>query len=514
MRSSELPAPSTSAGGSATYCTCPDGFRAQIRALPGEWTCGKCIYNAEKTGSVVPPPSGNNDVSECVANFIMDSTGLSCDACPTQSTSSVRSSTCTCDDNYYAKLVSWLDGTLSCEACLGGKLKTGSMVPGTGYGETDADCTSSSFSPTPPPPRASTANTHTTGGSVTTNGDYTIHTFTFDGIFQVTDAALTTVDVLVVGGGGAGHWSGAGGGGGEVVYVNSKGVTVQAYTVTVGDGGQENANWSSSAFDNVVAFGGSASTHAGADGGQSGGYGTNVNPGGPPGTCVACECSGASGGGIGAPGGDGEFYANDGGDGIQSDISGTATYYGGGGGGMGITGLTGDGGLGRGGDGRVSGSANTGGGGGGDCTSEAAQLGSGGSGIVIVRYVPPASSPSAANTTNTMDVSSPAANTTNTTNTTNASPPAANTTTPPPPPPPMSLEELVSAAEEKTEQAEASRYSLLADISDEKTKAKAKLLADAAIAGVKVKKVSMALTAESDDEACTHGFRRCNSTRA
>jgi hypothetical protein len=134
------PAPSTSAGGSATYCTCPDDFRAQTGALSGEWTCNKCMDNAEKTGSVVPPPSGNNDVCECVANFFMDNTGLNCDACPTHSTSSVGFAACTCDDNYYAKL----DGTWSCEACIGGNLKTGSVVPGTGDGETDADCTSTS----------------------------------------------------------------------------------------------------------------------------------------------------------------------------------------------------------------------------------------------------------------------------------------------------------------------------------------------------------------------------------
>ena len=78
----------------------------------------------------------------------------------------------------------------------------------------------------------------------------------------------------------------------------------------------------------------------------------------------------------------------------------------------------------------------------------------------------------------------------------------------PPPPPPMSLEELVAAAEEKTEQAEVSRDALLAAISDEETKAKAKLLADAVITGVKVQKLVMALTAESDDAACTQAFSK------
>jgi hypothetical protein len=65
---------------------------------------------------------------------------------------------------------------------------------------------------------------------------------------------------------------------------------------------------------------------------------------------------------------------------------------------------------------------------------------------------------------------------------------------------------MVANAEAKTEVAEVSRDALLADISDESTRAKAKLLADAAIAGVKVKKVAMALTAETGDEACAQAF--------
>ena len=54
--------------------------------------------------------------------------------------------------------------------------------------------------------------------------------------------------------------------------------------------------------------------------------------------------------------------------------------------------------------------------------------------------------------------------------------------------------------------AKVSRDALLADIGDESTRAKAKLLADAAIAGLKVKKVAMALTAESGDVACAQAF--------
>jgi len=74
------------------------------------------------------------------------------------------------------------------------------------------------------------------------------------------------------------------------------------------------------------------------------------------------------------------------------------------------------------------------------------------------------------------------------------------------PPPPPAVEELVAAAEAKTEQEEVSRDALLADISDKKTTAK--LLADAAIAGVKVTKVAMALTADTEVAACMQAFSK------
>ena len=82
-----------------------------------------------------------------------------------------------------------------------------------------------------------------------------------------------------------------------------------------------------------------------------------------------------------------------GGNGLQSSISGTATYYGGGGGGgLYSTGTPGAGGLGGGGAGvtggstpGVAGTANTGGGGGGT-DYPGGNSGAGGSGIVIIRY--------------------------------------------------------------------------------------------------------------------------------
>ena len=68
--------------------------------------------------------------------------------------------------------------------------------------------------PSPASPSGSCSSSRATGGTVTTSGEYTIHTFTSSGIFTVTDSSLTAVDVLVVGGGGEGSMDIGGGGGG------------------------------------------------------------------------------------------------------------------------------------------------------------------------------------------------------------------------------------------------------------------------------------------------------------
>jgi len=81
-----------------------------------------------------------------------------------------------------------------------------------------------------------------TGGTITTYGDYTVHTFTSGGTFTACKAGYVTV--LVVGGGGGGGGSDydcaslGGGGGGGLVYNPSYSVTPgQTYTVVVGAGG-------------------------------------------------------------------------------------------------------------------------------------------------------------------------------------------------------------------------------------------------------------------------------------
>jgi hypothetical protein len=68
---------------------------------------------------------------------------------------------------------------------------------------------------------------------------------------------------------------------------------------------------------------------------------------------------------------------------------------------------------------------------------------------------------------------------------------------------------LVTDADDKRAKAEETRDALLDGLGDDAMlKAKVKLLADAAIAGVKVKKIALALTAESESDACDGAFSK------
>ena len=68
-----------------------------------------------------------------------------------------------------------------------------------------------------------------------------------------------------------------------------------------------------------------------------------------------------------------------------------------------------------------------------------------------------------------------------------------------PPPPPPSAQALEKVAEE-------TRDSILDDIADARLKAKAKLLADAAIAGAKVQRLTARMSAADEDTACSNAF--------
>lgn len=234
-----------------------------------------------------------------------------------------------------------------------------------------------------------------TGGTVTTSGGYTIHTFTAGGTFQVTSGSAD-VDVLVVAGGGPGGGDLGGGGGAGGVKTGTVGVTVGSYTVTIGAGGTTTAGGDSSALG-ITAHGGGPggdNGQAGDPGGSGGGGGADSANGGAGtsgegskgGRGGLEDESGGGGGGAAAAGGNGGYpgRGGNGGAGVASSISGTTKYYGGGGGGDGYA-EAGGGGIGGGGDAGSAGTANTGGGGG--ASSSGGQAG--GSGIVIIRYATP-----------------------------------------------------------------------------------------------------------------------------
>jgi hypothetical protein len=80
-----------------------------------------------------------------------------------------------------------------------------------------------------------------TGGTITTNGNYKVHTFTSSGTFQIT-SGNGFVRTLVVAGGGSGGSQGAGGGGGAGGMIDSNSFNIpvsfgSSATVIIGAGG-------------------------------------------------------------------------------------------------------------------------------------------------------------------------------------------------------------------------------------------------------------------------------------
>jgi hypothetical protein len=276
-----------------------------------------------------------------------------------------------------------------------------------------------------------------TGGTMTTNGMYIVHTFTTVGSNSFNVSSGGNVEVLVVaGGGGGGYWGTQGAGGGAGGVINNTAFAVVGgsnYTVTVGAGGL--GSWGHNAINDRLATSGSNSVFGsitalgggnGGGGGQAAGSGIGVvgsGGGGSPGGGAAGVGTPGQGnsGGAGQPnanfgqGGGGGAGANGqagtttygGAGGIGRYFSAFANwgdtshlgYFGGGGGGCyrngsatgGGTGGWGGGGTGgnQGGSPLNNGQANTGGGGGGADWNGASSVtaGDGGSGIVIVRYV-------------------------------------------------------------------------------------------------------------------------------
>lgn len=234
------------------------------------------------------------------------------------------------------------------------------------------------------------------GGTKTTDGNYSVHTFTSSGTFTVTaNPNNESFDILCIGGGAGGNAGydftnppgfarpGNGGGGGGVMFDVRK-LSATSYTVTVGAAGTGGNSGNSyqatsggnTSFDTLQATGGSAPLTGGTlsylFNGANGGYGNDTFT--------------TSNGGAGAQG-------------YSGSISGSATtYIGGGGGGGGCTAGTGGNGGGNGGKGgngndqngtSATGYGGGGGGGGANYQGRGAYVSNGGNGtagIVIVRY--------------------------------------------------------------------------------------------------------------------------------
>jgi len=264
-----------------------------------------------------------------------------------------------------------------------------------------------------------------TGGTITCDGDYKVHTFTSPGTFTVSSLGNcaagplgNTVDYVVVGGGGGNGGGGGGGAGGfregnnpcsytgSPLATSALPVSVQGYPITVGGGGASpgpgavpGCNGSPSTFSTITSTGGgqgaknvSGVTGNGGSGGGGAAYcgggtagGTGNTPpvsppqgqpgGSQPGASPGSNWFGAGGGGATAAGVSGSAgCGGNGGNGATSSINGTPTARAGGGGGgifvsggggTNATGGTGGGGNGGGPTGAATaGATNTGGGGG------------------------------------------------------------------------------------------------------------------------------------------------------
>ena len=237
--------------------------------------------------------------------------------------------------------------------------------------------------------------TTATGGTITIDGKYSIHSFTADGNYI--NSSAQPVEYLVVGGGAAGGHANAnsGGGGGAGGYRTATDFSVIAgtFVVVVGDGGTAAQGVSNNGNTGASGGGGAWNGGAGMEGNlpftspSQGNYGGSaINDG--------TNAAGGGGGGAGAAGEDGyqaaatAAMAGDGGVGLASSITGSVVYYAGGGAGEAYDTGVAVGGNGGGGGSGVSGTANTGGGGGGGSSGGTSRpAGSGGSGIVILKRV-------------------------------------------------------------------------------------------------------------------------------
>jgi len=170
-----------------------------------------------------------------------------------------------------------------------------------------------------------------TGGTVTTEGDFKVHTFTSDSTFVVTAAVgpasyPTSVDYFVLAGGGGGrgdhpqafeNGGGAGGGGFRLSneqgplgpftgmpLANPTGLSITSdgtYPVTVGSGGTGPTQGSESIFSTITSTGGGGQGHGSGNPGGSGSGGHDNKPTGLGNTPPTSPPQGNNGGSSGGP---------------------------------------------------------------------------------------------------------------------------------------------------------------------------------------------------------------------
>ena len=161
----------------------------------------------------------------------------------------------------------------------------------------------------------SAAFANATGGTITTDGNYRIHTFTSNGTLSVSSAG--EIEYLVVAGGGGGGqnlYGNSGGAGGAGGYrTGNTSIGTGDFTVVVGNGGGVEQKGQNSSFNGIVSTGG--------------GYGYNYQGSGGPGGSGGGGSVGQSGG----PGNQGGYTPVEG----YSGGPGTQPNNGGGGGGAG-----------------------------------------------------------------------------------------------------------------------------------------------------------------------------------
>ena len=190
-----------------------------------------------------------------------------------------------------------------------------------------------------------------TGGTVTTQTNHKVHSFTGDGCFVVSQlgfgstpcAEATQVEYLVVaGGGGGGNGNGGGGGGGGFRMASGFTVTAATFPITVGGGGaavpastaadspapspNRSATGSNSVFATITSKGGGGGGgglnpgpgNQGRTGGSGGGGGTNDGCGGAGNTPPVSPPQGNPGGDAGGPGSGIPFQGGGGGGGAAA----------------------------------------------------------------------------------------------------------------------------------------------------------------------------------------------------